>query len=447
MRVLIIGSLAGELGQAARIAIARGALLDQADAPESAMVRLRADARTDLVLCDIAHDIGALVRAIANERMAVPVVACGTGNDPDAAVRAIRAGAREFLPLPPDPDLIAAILQAASSERHALIVHDPTMQAAVQRAEQVARSEASVLICGESGTGKEVLARHIHRRSRRCAGAFVALNCAAIPENLLESELFGHEKGAFSGAVARRAGKFEAADGGTLLLDEISEMDVRLQAKLLRALQEREIDRLGGNAPVKVNVRILATTNRDLIADVRSGRFREDLYFRLNVVTLRIPSLRERPGDIAPLAEHFARKYAEVNGLPYRPLSPDAALRLTAHAWQGNVRELENTVHRAVLLADGAAIGIDAIELGPPGLAPSPASVPGGIAGLVGRKMEEVERDLIIETLGHTLGNRTHAATILGISIRALRNKLRDYAAQGMNVPPPGAGLGAGVAA
>ena len=433
MRVLIIGSLAGDLGQAARIAIARGAKLDQADNADQAMSRLRADAKLDLVLCELGQDVGSVVRAIARERIAIPVVACGTNDDPDAAVRAIQAGAREFLPLPPDPDLIAAILEAASGESHALIVTDPVMAAAVRRAEQVAKSEASVLISGESGTGKEVLARHIHRRSRRSQGPFVALNCAAIPENLLESELFGHEKGAFSGALARRVGKFEAAQGGTLLLDEISEMDVRLQAKLLRALQEREIDRVGGDTPVKVNVRILATTNRDLLAEARAGRFREDLYFRLNVVSLIVPSLRERPGDIAALAEHFARKYAEVNGLPYRPVSQAGIMRLTAHAWRGNVRELENTIHRAVLLAEGKEIGVDAIELGPPA---APAQT-GGIAGLVGRRMDEVERDLIIETVGRTLGNRTHAATILGISIRALRNKLKDYAAQGMPIPPP----------
>ena len=303
MRVLIIGSLAGELGQAARLAIARGARLDQADGIDPALARLRIDARVDLVLCELLHDIGALVRALAAERISVPVVACGTGNDPDAAVRAIRAGAREYLPLPADPDLIAAILEAASGETHAMVVRDPAMAATVQRAEQVAGSEASVLITGESGTGKEVLARHIHRRSRRAGGPFVALNCAAIPDNLLESELFGHEKGAFSGAVARRVGKFEAADGGTLLLDEISEMDTRLQAKLLRALQEREIDRLGGASAVKVNVRILATTNRELPAEVARGTVREDLYYRLNVVSLRVPPLRERPGDVAALAE------------------------------------------------------------------------------------------------------------------------------------------------
>jgi two-component system, response regulator FlrC len=440
VRVLIIGSLGGDLGQAARIAMARGAKLDQADDADIALVRLRADARVDLVLCDLAHDIGALVHALATERIAVPVVACGTGDDPDAAVRAIRAGAREFLPLPADPDLIAAILEAASGENHALIVRDAVMAATVRRAEQVARSEASVLIHGESGTGKEVLARHIHRRSRRATGPFIALNCAAIPENLLESELFGHEKGAFSGALARRVGKFEAADHGTLLLDEISEMDVRLQAKLLRALQEREIDRLGGAAPVKVDVRILATSNRDLPAEVKRGTFREDLYYRLNVVSLRVPGLRERPGDIAALADHFARKYAEVNGMPNRRLTQAALARLTSHGWRGNVRELENTIHRAVLLAEGDSIDIGAIELSGTET-PQPAT--GSVNSLVGRRMEEVERDLIIQTLDHTLGNRTHAATILGISIRALRNKLRDYAAQGVAVPRPAAGVAA----
>jgi two-component system, response regulator FlrC len=450
MRVLIIGSLAGELGKAAKLAIARGARLDQADGIDPALVRLRLDARVDLVLCELLHDIGALVHALAAERINVPVVACGTGNDPDAAVRAIRAGAREFLPLPPDPDLIAAILEAASGETHALVVRDPAMAATVRRAEQVAAAEASVLITGESGTGKEVLARHLHRRSRRAGGPFVALNCAAIPDNLLESELFGHERGAFSGAVARRVGKFEAADGGTLLLDEISEMDIRLQVKLLRALQEREIDRLGGASAVKVNVRILATTNRDLPADVARGRFREDLYFRLNVVALHVPPLRERPGDVAALAEYFARRYAAVNGMPYRPLSSAALLRLGGHGWRGNVRELENTIHRAVLLAAGEEIDAPAIELGPQSSlagAALPASHGeghlGGIASLVGRRMHDVERDLIIETLSHTLGNRTHAATILGISIRALRNKLHDYAAQGVAVPPPVAGVAA----
>jgi DNA-binding NtrC family response regulator len=457
MRLLIIGSLAGELGLAARMAMARGAKLDQADDMEAGLSRLRGGLPIDLVLCDLVHDVGGLVAALAGERIAVPVVACGVNPAAEDAVRAIRAGAREFLPLPPDADLIAAILQTASGDPHGLVVHDAAMQATVRRAEQVAGAEASILITGESGTGKEVLARHIHRRSRRCGGPFVALNCAAIPENLLESELFGHEKGAFSGAVARRIGKFEAADGGTLLLDEISEMDIRLQAKLLRALQEREIDRLGGAAPVRVNVRILATANRDLPGEVARGTFREDLYFRLNVVSIHVPPLRERQGDIAALAGHFARKYAAVNGLPHRPVSAAALRLLMTGSWRGNVRELENTMHRAVLLASGAEIGPEAIELAPgsqtsgasgtPMSTPAPSpregfTAPGaGVRGLVGRRMEDVERDLILETLGHTLGNRTHAATILGISIRALRNKLRDYAAHGAAVPPPTGGV------
>jgi DNA-binding NtrC family response regulator len=384
---------------------------------------------------------------MAAERIAAPVVACGVNVQAEDAVRAIRDGAREFLPLPPDPDLIAAILEAASGESHLLVVRNPVMHATVRRAEQIASAEASVLITGESGTGKEVLARHIHRRSRRAAGPFVALNCAAIPENLLESELFGHEKGAFSGALARRIGKFEAADGGTLLLDEIGEMDIRLQAKLLRAVQEREIDRLGGSTPVRVNVRILATTNRDLPAEVARGTFREDLYFRLNVVSLRLPPLRERPGDITALANHYAHHYAQLNGLPQRPLGAEALRRLSSHPWRGNVRELENAIHRAVLLSTGDAVEADAIELSSPSgstpSSPTPHGSPGGIPGLVGQRMEDVERDLILQTLFHTLGNRTHAASILGISIRALRNKLRDYAAAGAHVPAPPTGVAA----
>lgn len=436
MHVLILGSLGGELGKAARIAAARGAKLQQVDDERAALSRLRADAKVDLVLVELPHNVGSLVRAMLAERIPTPVVACGTDADAPSALQAMREGAREFLPLPPDPDLIAAILEAASGETHALIARDPVMLETVRRADQVAPSEASILITGESGTGKEVIARHIHRRSRRTNGPFIALNCAAIPENLLESELFGHEKGAFSGAVARRAGKFEAADGGTLLLDEITEMDIRLQAKLLRAIQEREIDRLGGNAPVKINVRILATSNRDLPAEVASGRFREDLFFRLNVVSICLPPLRERPGDIEALADFYARRYADVNGLPYRPLSRAAHQKLAGHKWRGNVRELENTVHRSVLLASGDLVGPEAIELA--GSAPDTVTRSGnGVTGLVGQTMEQVERNLILETLGHTLGNRTHAAVILGISIRALRNKLRDYTRAGMAVPPP----------
>ncbi|MCO6419432.1 sigma-54 dependent transcriptional regulator [Siccirubricoccus sp. KC 17139] len=446
MRLLIIGTLEGELGQAARIAAARGARLAQAEGVAAALARLRGEG-ADLVLCELAHDIGWLVAQMAEERIACPVIACGRNADASAAVRAIRAGAKEFLPLPPEAELIAAMLQAVSGEAEGPICRDPLMAALLERARQLATSSANLLITGESGTGKEVLARFIHNESRRARGPFVALNCAALPETLLESELFGHEKGAFSGAVASRKGKFEQADGGTLLLDEIGEMDPRLQAKLLRVIQEREVDRLGGTAPVKVDVRLLAATNRDLGTEVRAGRFREDLFFRLNVVTLRIPPLRERPGDILALAEHFARRFAAANGLPRRGLSPEAEALLLAHPWPGNVRELENTLHRAVLLAGGPSIGAEAIELTPlasavapappaPAAPQAPAAAPArGVSALVGRKMEEVERDLILETLTHCLGNRTRAAEILGISIRTLRNKLHEYRAQGVQVP------------
>ncbi len=434
-RLLLIGPLAGDLAQAAILAQRAGAAVVQADTIAQALATLRADAGIGLILCDIGLDIAHLCRAMAGERITLPIIATAVDISPNQAQSAIRAGARDVLPLPPDAELLAAMLLGASGKPGAPIVRDPAMLAVMRRAEQIAPSEASVLITGESGTGKEVLARHIHAKSRRSAGPFVALNCAAIPENLLESELFGHEKGAFSGALARRIGKFEAASGGTLLLDEISEMDVRLQAKLLRAIQEREIDRVGGAAPVRVNVRILATSNRDLPAEAAAGRFREDLYFRLNVVGLRIPPLRERPADIPALADHYARHYAALNGIPERRIGADARARLAAYSWRGNVRELENTMHSAVLLATGDVIDAEAIEL------PQIARAPSGgdsTAQFVGRRMEDVERDVILHTLNHMAGNRTHAATVLGISIRALRNKLRDYAAAGIAVPPPG---------
>jgi len=355
-------------------------------------------------------------------------------------VRAIKAGTKEYLPLPPDADLIAAVLEAVAHESRNVICHDPAMQRVLRLAEQIAPSDASVLITGESGTGKEVLARLIHRKSRRSTQPFISVNCAAIPENLLESELFGHEKGAFTGAVARRVGKFEEANGGTLLLDEVTEMHPRLQAKLLRAIQERVIDRVGGTQPVKVDIRLLATSNRDLEEAVRKGDFRDDLYFRLNVVNLQLPALRERPADIAPLAEHFTKKYADINGVGPMTIAPDAVEALRRHGWRGNVRELENTMHRAVLLAGGSRIERDAIMLsgGPAEKAAAAASAAGGGGtGLVGRTVADVERDLILETLQHCLGNRTHAANILGISIRTLRNKLQQYRQEGVPVPPP----------
>ncbi|PIO98049.1 sigma-54 interaction domain-containing protein [Pleomorphomonas carboxyditropha] len=452
MRLLIVGSLNGQLTAATRIAMDKGASVLQADTIDTALRTLRSGRGADLVMIDVSLPIQRLITSLEEERIHVPVVACGIATDAKAAVAAIRAGAKEYIPLPPDAELIAAVLAAVTADSRDLVVRDEAMQAVLKLADQVAGSEASILITGESGTGKEVLARYVHRKSARVDRPFVSVNCAAIPENLLESELFGHEKGAFTGAVARRVGKFEEASGGTLLLDEISEMDVRLQAKLLRAIQERVIDRVGGGKPVPVDIRIIATSNRNLSDAVKEGRFREDLLYRLNVVNLKIPSLRDRPADILALAEHFGRKYAEINGMPERPLAADAKRELIAARWPGNVRELENTIHRAVLLASGTEIGVEAIRSPDGARMEGTAAVPRATdpaaraaqtaeavtRALVGRTVAEVERDLILDTLDHCLGNRTHAARILGISIRTLRNKLNEYEAEGIDVPDPG---------
>ncbi|HEY8255487.1 MAG TPA: sigma-54 dependent transcriptional regulator [Rhizomicrobium sp.] len=452
MRLLIVGGLQGQIGLATKIAMDKGAKVTHAGDIEQALSSLRGGSGADLVFCDVALDIGTLVRGLAAERICTPVVACGVGTDTRRAVDAIRAGAKEYLPLPADPELIAAVLAAVADESHQLVYEDDAMAAVLKLADQIAGSEASILITGESGTGKEVLARYVHRKSNRADKPFISVNCAAIPENLLESELFGHEKGAFTGAIARRIGKFEEANGGTLLLDEISEMDARLQAKLLRAIQEREIDRVGGTKPVKVDIRIIATSNRDLAEAVKHGTFREDLLYRLNVVNLRLPALRERPKDIRALAHHFARKYAEANGVAYRPISSQTERLLLSYNWKGNVRELENTIHRAVLLAQGPDITPEAIRLpdGPqvgsssipvmqnPSVQSAVVSATAVTRSLVGRTVSDVERDLILDTLDHCLGNRTHAANILGISIRTLRNKLREYSDAGLTIPGHG---------
>ena len=452
MRLLIVGTLKGQLSLATKIAIERGAQVTSAESVEQAMAVMRARG-ADLVMIDVVLSVKDLVERFETERMRTPIVACGTGTDAKAAVAAIQAGAREYIPLPPDPELIAAVLEAVSRDNRSFVYRDEAMARVVRLAEQVARAEASILITGESGTGKEVVARLVHAKSPRRDGPFVSVNCAAIPDALLESELFGHEKGAFTGAVARRVGKFEEANGGTLLLDEISEMDIRLQAKLLRALQERVIDRVGGGKPVPVDIRILATSNRNLAEEVRKGTFREDLMYRLNVVHLKIPPLRERTQDILELAGHFARKYAEVNGMPARPIAADARRALLANPWRGNVRELENALHRAVLIGSGAEIGPEAIMLttstndtaddgvgGGSVLGVGAGQTGGKLTGMVGRTVSDVERDLILDTLNHCIGNRTHAATILGISIRTLRNKLKLYSDAGIPVPMPGEG-------
>src|SRR6187399_1417456 len=391
MRLLIVGTLKGQLTTATKIAMENGASVTHAEAVEQAMAVLRGGKGADLLLVDVALDIRDLVLRLDAERIAVPIIACGISNDARAAVAAIRAGAKEYIPLPPDPELIAAVLAAVANDSRDLIYRDEAMGKVVKLAQQIAGSDASVMVTGESGTGKEVLARYVHSRSGRAKRPFISINCAAIPEHLLESELFGHEKGAFTGAVARRIGKFEEATGGTLLLDEISEMDVRLQSKLLRAIQERVIDRVGGTKPVPVDIRIIATSNRNLAEAVREGTFREDLLFRLNVVNLKIPPLRERPADVLELAQHFIKKYSHANGVPPRALSAEARRALVLNRWPGNVRELENTMHRAVLLATGAEIGVDGI-LTPDGARLDQARL--GTAAHAAMAAEQVTRSL-----------------------------------------------------
>ena len=431
MEILIVGTLEGQIGAASKIAIAQGGQVCLADTVEKALDILRSGKTVELVMIDVKLDIYKFISSLQQERINVLVVACGVANDTSLAVKAIKAGAKEYIPLPPDPELIGAVLAAATRENHALIYGDKKTENILKIAKQIAPSEASVLLTGSSGTGKEIFSRFIHDNSKRANKKFVAVNCAAIPETLLESELFGYEKGAFTGAVARRIGKFEEASDGTLLLDEISEMDIGIQAKLLRAIQEKEIDRIGGKAPIKVNTRIIATSNRDLEAAVANGTFRQDLYYRLNVISLNIPDLKERKGDIIVLAKHFIKKYSELNELPMKDLSAEAEKALLTYEWPGNVRELENTMHRAVLMTTGDDIGVEAIML-----PQTHKEAESEAAPAVGQTVAGMERKLIIDTLKHTLGNRTTAANILGISIRTLRNKLKQYQDEGFDVPP-----------
>ncbi|MFH7320338.1 sigma-54-dependent transcriptional regulator [Desulfurivibrio sp. D14AmB] len=374
------------------------------------------------------------VKKVLRERVAPPTSSPRAGGSGEAAV----AG--------PGP------AQAGGGERK-VIGQDPQFLRLLERARAVASSKATVLVLGESGTGKEVFARFIHHVSDRKAGPFVALNCAALPEGLLESELFGHEKGAFTGAVMAKKGKFELASGGTLLLDEIGEIPLHLQAKLLRVLQEEEVDRLGGKEPVRVDVHVLATTNRDLAEAVKAGEFREDLFYRLNVIPIRLPPLRERPEDIPLLADFFVEKYTARYRKPAKKISEGARQRFLEYQWPGNVREMENLVERAVLLSGGEALEPwDFWDEEPPpdvAAAPAPESPsfaprssapsalgevdPGPDAGpdLTGQSLREVERQMILQALRKTEDNRTHAAKMLGISVRTLRNKLNEYRSQG----------------
>lgn len=396
-----------------------------------------------------------LLGEIRAARPGLPVLLMTAFGDVDKAVAAMRGGACDFMLKPFEPKALIEQIDRyakAPSAGEGVVAADPATHEVLLLASRVARTDATVMLTGESGTGKEVFARYIHEQSPRAGGPFVAINCAAIPENLLEATLFGHEKGAFTGAQSAQAGKFEQANGGTLLLDEISEMPLGLQAKLLRVLQERVVDRVGGKKPVPLDIRVLATSNRDMAAEVAAGRFREDLYYRLNVFPLQIPSLRQRPADVLALARHFVGMHGGRLGLQAR-LDAAAEAKLAAYSWPGNVRELENVIQRALILAPAQVIGAEQIvfapmaggtavipAMPPPGLRPAPAEESlleseslsrQGLVLVPGANMKDLERQHILETLARVGGSRKKAVEALGISERTLRYKLKQYREEG----------------
>jgi two-component system response regulator FlrC len=386
----------------------------------------------------------------------LPVLLMTAFGDVEKAVDAMRGGACDFLMKPFEPAVLLEHVQRYAVTRQAdgMIAADPHTRNLLALADKVAETDATVLLNGESGTGKEVFARYLHEHSLRRSGPFVAINCAAIPDTLLEATLFGHEKGAFTGAATSQAGKFEQAEGGTLLLDEISEMPLGLQAKLLRVLQEREVERVGGKKTIPLDIRVLATTNRDMTKEVAAGRFREDLFYRLNVFPLAIPSLRERPGDIVPLARHFALMHG-VRLKRAGRLSPEAEAVLVTYHWPGNVRELENTVQRALILSGSEAVSAETIRLclphwngEPVRMLVSPLAVSANFAAEsvvsaadaaegakdAGRpaNMKDLEREHILQVLKEVGGSRKRAVAQLGISERTLRYKLQQYREEGL---------------
>lgn len=377
------------------------------------------------------------IKSRAPQTLMVLMTAYGTV---ETAVEAMKYGASDYILKPFSTDLLERVIAnlkargadasaspAVPIDQRSILTQDPGMARLLSTVEGVAASQATVLINGESGTGKELLARFIHSRSPRAHRPFIAVNCAALPDGLLESELFGHERGAFTGAIMKKLGKFEMAHTGTLLLDEISEMNMSLQAKLLRVIQEREVDRVGGREPVSVNIRVIATTNRSLYHEVEQGRFREDLYYRLNVFPITVPPLRERPADVPLLARHFAAVSAARNGFPQPTVSAAAYAILQERRWKGNVRELENVMERAVLLAGNETILPIHVSMESGGQPAVSAPVPSVPQSSSNGSLWEMERELIFQTLARVNENRTHAAKELGISIRTLRNKLREY--------------------
>jgi two-component system response regulator FlrC len=397
----------------------------------------------DLVISDIrlpSMDGLQLLDHIKSRTTSPPVILMTGFGSVHNAVEAMKRGAYDYLLKPFSLEILEEGIEAAlrqalplqnqgpeSAFPHTSIIpiisQDRGVKEILRLGGKIAPSKATVLIQGESGTGKELLARYIHEQSQRNQGPFVAVNCASLPETLLESELFGHEKGAFTGAIARKIGKFELAHKGTILLDEISEMNTFLQAKILRILQENEVDRIGGNRPVPIDVRVIATTNRDLASWVEKGEFREDLYYRLNVINITLPPLRERPGDIELLAHHYLRKFAAENGRPVRGIADEAMAWLKAQEWRGNVRELKNSLERAVLVSSRPTLDLAEFSA-------SPASTKEPNSGGMEPPslcLKDMEERFISKALEKTQGNRTHAAKILGISIRTLRNKLNEY--------------------
>lgn len=415
---------------------------------EEALTAVTRDA-FNLVLSDVnmpgmdGHQLLSLLRA---RQPQLPVLLMTAHGAVERAVDAMRQGAVDYLVKPFEPkallDLLARhALGSVPAEGEGPIAFEPASAQLLDLAARVARSDSTVLISGESGTGKEVLARYIHQHSHRATQPFIAINCAAIPDNMLEATLFGHEKGSFTGAIAAQAGKFEQADGGTILLDEISEMPMGLQAKLLRVLQEREVERVGARKPISLDIRVVATTNRDLAAEVAAGRFREDLYYRLSVFPLAWRPLRERTADILPLAERLLAKHVNKMKHAAARLSPEAQACLIAYPWPGNVRELDNAIQRALILQQGGLIQPqDFCLAGPVACAPLPALaaplplVEAESAGGLGDDLRRREFQMIIDTLRSERGRRKEAAERLGISPRTLRYKLAQMRDAGMDV-------------
>jgi two-component system response regulator FlrC len=397
----------------------------------------------DLIISDVQMDImdgHTLLRQVKTLYPELPFVLVTAHGSITKAVEAMREGATDYLLKPFEAEVLLEMVSrlepVRSDELAGMIAQDRAMQAVCELARRVSATTATVLISGESGTGKEVLARYIHQHSERSDGGFVAINCAAIPEPMLESMLFGYEKGAYTGAHQTRAGKFEQASGGTLLLDEISEMDLGLQAKLLRVLQEKEVERLGGNTLIPLDVRVLATTNRNLRQEVAEGRFREDLYYRLNVFPVQIPALRERTGDILPLAKVMLLRHAPERAMTF---SAEAELRLLSHPWKGNVRELENCMHRSAILSRSSQIAATDIYFEDT-LTPDTEHVSSCVQQekKLDGGLRDREKQLIVDALQNVSGCRKDAAKVLGISPRTLRYKLARLKEQGVAIPAVG---------